>query len=341
MKISAIDTFANMQTLYVSEQNCYVYLKQETLLVKQGETICAEVQLPLLEQIFIFGHSQLTTQVIQACLWRDISIAYLSSMGYCYGRILPISKGYRQLSRYQQQLSPVDKLITARAIVRGKLKNSRVLLRRQKKRRESEILERVLQTLDYLADQAVQADTWEKLIGFEGAGAAQYFSAFSECLTNPSFVFSGRSRRPPGNPVNAMLSFGYQVLWNHLLALIEMQGLDPYHACLHQGNDGHAALASDLMEEFRAPLVDSLVMWLINRNIVDAESDFEFKNGGCYLNNFGRKKFLRGFLQRMTEEIQTNPGEQQPKWDLLTQQVRAFKQFVYNPSHHYQPYRID
>lgn len=124
-----------MQTLYVSEQNCYVCLQKETLLVKQGETIYAEVQLPLLEQILIFGKSQLTTQVIRACLWRDIPIAYLSRMGYCYGRILPISRGYRQLSRYQQQLSPVEKLITARAMIKGKLKNSRVLLRRQRKKR--------------------------------------------------------------------------------------------------------------------------------------------------------------------------------------------------------------
>ncbi|MFM7365924.1 MAG: CRISPR-associated endonuclease Cas1 [Cuspidothrix sp.] len=88
-------------------------------------------------------------------------------------------------------------------------------------------------------------------------------------------------------------------------------------------------------------MVDSLVMWLINRKIMDVQGDFEFKNGGCYLNDSGRKKFLRGFLQRMTEEIQTDEGIKQPKWDLLTQQVRKFKQFVYNPSHHYQPYQID
>lgn len=330
-----------MQTLYVSEQSCYVCLQQESLIVKQGETLYGEVQLPLLEQILIFGYSQVTTQAIRACLSRDIPIGYLSRMGYCYGRILPISRGYRQLSRYQQQLSSVDKLITARAIVQGKLKNSRVLLRRHKKTKESEVLETVLQSLDYLAGEAVKADTLEKLMGLEGAGAAQYFTAFSTCLTHPDFIFSGRSRRPPGNPVNAMLSFGYQVLWNHLLALIEIQGLDPYYGCLHQGHDGHAALASDLIEEFRAPLVDSLVLWLINRHIVDAGDDFEFKNGGCYLNNSGRKKFLRAFVQRMTAEIQTDEGIKQPKWDLLTQQVRAFKQFVYNPSHCYQPYCID
>jgi CRISPR-associated protein Cas1 len=327
-----------MRTLYVSQQGCYVSLQQETLIVKQGETVRAQVQLPLLEQILIFGKSQVTTQVIRTCLWRDIPIAYLSRMGYCYGRVMPIARGYRQLSRYQQQLSPVERLITAGAIVQAKLKNSRVLLRRQKKRRESELLEQVLQRLDYLALQAVQADSLERLMGFEGAGAVQYFSAFGECLNNPGFVFGGRTRRPPGNPLNAMLSFGYQMLWNHLLALIEIQGLDPYQACLHQGTERHAALASDLVEEFRAPLVDSLVMYLINRNLVDAQKDFVYHNGGCYLNDCGRTKYIKAFVQRMEEEVQTDSGNKQPKWNLLNQQVKAYKQFVYNPAQLYQPY---
>lgn len=143
-----------MQTLYVSQQNCYVSLHQETLLVKQGETIHGEVQLPLLEQILVFGKSQITTQAIRACLSRDIPIAYLSRMGYCYGRIIPIERGYRQLSRYQQKLLPAERLITARTIVQAKLKNSRVLLRRQRQRLDSPSLEQVLQTLDDLASQA-------------------------------------------------------------------------------------------------------------------------------------------------------------------------------------------
>lgn len=93
-----------MRTLYVSQQGCYVVQKQETLIVKQGETVFGQVQLPLLEQILIFGKSQMTTQAIRACLWRDIPIAYLSRMGYCYGRVMSIKRGYRQLSHYQQQL---------------------------------------------------------------------------------------------------------------------------------------------------------------------------------------------------------------------------------------------
>ncbi|OLP17426.1 CRISPR-associated endonuclease Cas1 [Leptolyngbya sp. 'hensonii'] len=328
-----------MRTLYVSQQGCYLSLQKELVLIKRGETILDEVQLPLLEQILIFGQSQVTTQVIRACLQRDIPIAYLSRMGYCYGRILPVERGYRHLSRYQQQLLEVDRLVVARTIVQAKLRNSRVILQRQQRRRPSDASTFAIQSLEYLIEQAGQAATLDKLMGMEGAGAASYFSAFGDCLTGDGLVFIARSRRPPGNPVNAMLSFGYQVLWNHLLSLIELQGLDPYQACLHQGSERHAALASDLIEEFRAPVVDSLVLYLANRGIVKADEDFEYHDGGCYLKDMGRKKFLRAFLQRMEEQLQIDE-EEQPRWGLLMQQVKAYKQFVYNPAQGYKPYLI-
>lgn len=328
-----------MRTLYVSQQGCYLSISQEKVLLKQGKTVLDQVQLPLLEQILIFGQSQVTTQLIRACLQRDVPIAYLSRMGRCYGRILPIERGYRSLSRHQQQLLAVDRLKVAQTIVQAKLRNSRVILQRQQRRRASDALAFAIQSLEYLVAQAGKAETIERLMGMEGAGAASYFTAFGECLTGNGFVFLARSRRPPGNPVNAMLSFGYQILWNHLLSLIELQGIDPYQACLHQGSERHAALASDLIEEFRSPVVDSLVLYLVNRGVVNADTDFEYHDGGCYLNDAGRKKFLRAFVQRMEEPLQTDDVNQ-PRWDLLTQQVKAYKQFVYNPSVGYQPYLI-
>ncbi|KOP26838.1 CRISPR-associated protein Cas1 [Hapalosiphon sp. MRB220] len=329
-----------MRTLYVSRQNCYITLKGENLIVKQGETIHGEVQLPLLEQILIFGKSQITTQAIRTCLWRDIPIAYLSRMGYCYGRLIPIERGYRQLSRYQQQLTAIERLLVARKIVQAKLKNSRTFLQRQQRRHPSQIAEVAIQSLEVLIQKAGDAETIERLMGLEGAGAAQYFSAFGECLNNPDFVFLARSRRPPGNPVNAMLSFGYQILWNHLLTLIELQGLDPYHACLHQGTERHAALASDLIEEFRVPIIDSLVLWLVNSKAINAQTDFEYHDGGCYLNNSGRQTYIKYFLQRLEEEVQNTNREKQPRWDLMTQQIKSFKEFVYQPNQIYKPYQI-
>lgn len=308
-------------------------------MIRQGETILDTVQLPLLEQILIFGQSQITTQVIRACLQRNVPIAYLSRMGHCYGRVLPIEHGYRYLSRYQQELSETERLGVARRLVQAKLRNSRVLLQRQYRRRPSEAIATAILQLEFWANHAGRADTTERLMGIEGIAAARYFSAFGDCLTGEGFVFVGRSRRPPGNPVNAMLSFGYQMLWNHLLSLIELQGLDPYYACLHQGSERHAALASDLVEVFRAPMIDSLVLYLVNRGIMNAEQDFEYRDGGCYLNDSGRKAFLRAFVQRMEEQLKIDDHEQ-PRWGLLTQQVIAYKRFVYNPSLGYQPYQI-
>jgi len=128
------------------------------------------------------------------------------------------------------------------------------------------------------------------------------------------------------------------VLWNHIYSLIELQGLDPYFGCLHQGSERHAALVSDLIEEFRAPIVDSLVLYLINRKIVSAETDFEYRNGGCYLNNSGRVKYLKAFVLRMEEKVSSNSGDSQPRWDLINQQIKVFKRFVYDSANQYQPY---
>ena len=329
-----------MRTLYLSQQGCYVSLNQEVLRVKQGQEILQEVQLPLLEQVLVFGKSQLTTQVIRACLWRNIPIVYLSRMGYCYGRIIAIEQGYRQLSRYQQDLSGLERLLAAQAIVQAKLLNSRVLLQRQQRRQSSLELDAALQQLDYLAKQVRDTAEIDRLMGLEGAGAVQYFRAFGDCLRHPDFTFAGRSRRPPGNPVNALLSFGYQVLWNHLLTLIELQDLDPYAGCLHQGSYRHAALVSDLLEEFRAPLIDSLVLQLVNNAEMDANTDFEYRDGGCFLAESGRRKWLRAFIQRMEQTIETGDTVPQPRWDLLNRQVRLYKQFVYSPVQGYAPYRI-
>lgn len=326
-----------MKSLYVSQQGCYLCLSQEQILIKKGQMTLNQVQLPLVEQILIFGKSQVTTQLIRACLAKEIPILYLSRMGYCYGRVLPIQQGYRQLSRFQQLLTQVDRLSAAQAIVTAKLKNSRVILMRHYRSHPSTTLEMAIQQLEYLITKVSQTESIERLLGTEGAGAATYFSAFGDCIQNPNFIFIARTRRPPGNPINAMLSFGYQVLWNHLLSLIELNDLDPYQACLHQGSERHAALASDLVEEFRAPIVDSLVIYMINRKMIDSDQDFIYIKGGCYINDSGRKKYLQAFLNRMEETI---GSDQQPRWDSLMQQVKRFREFVYAPSRKYQPYLI-
>ncbi|MFW6316567.1 MAG: CRISPR-associated endonuclease Cas1 [Cyanobacteriota bacterium] len=195
-----------------------------------------------------------------------------------------------------------------------KLKNSRVLLMRQYRTRQKESLDLAIKSLNYFAEKTLTVNRIEQLFGIEGTGAAHYFQALGDCIAYEEFKLLARSRRPPKNPTNSLLSFGYQVLWNHLLTLLELQGLDPYYACLHQGSERHAALASDLIEEFRVPLVDSFVLWLINSRILHINYDFRYQNGGCFLNQQGRKKFLTYWLKRMEEKM---GSEDQPRWDIL------------------------
>jgi CRISPR-associated protein Cas1 len=248
---------------------------------------------------------------------------------------MPIERGYRQLSRYQQQLTVSHRLMIARKIVETKLSNCRVLLRRQSRTRQTDNIALAIKSLDYFARKTLKTTTIEELMGIEGSAAVQYFQALGECFASGEFKLLTRTRRPPRNPTNALLSFGYQVLWNHLLTLLEIQGLDPYYACLHQGSERHAALASDLIEEFRAPIIDSLVLWLINTRVMNVDWDFHYQDGGCFLNEQGRKKFLKFWLQRMEKKV---GSQKQPRWDLLTTQIRKYKQFVYHPIESYEPY---
>lgn len=326
-----------MRTLYITRQGCTLRLHHETLQIQHRKQTLHTAQLPHLDQIFIFGRSEITTPALRACLERDIPIAHLSRSGHCYGRTSPIAQGSRHLARRQQQLSDTDRHTIAQTIVRAKLHNSRVYLQRQYRRHPSSSLQLAIDSLGYLHDKAETTTRTASLLGIEGAAASHYFTGFRECLRNPDFTFNGRHRRPPTNPVNALLSFGYAVLWNHILSLIELHGLDPYHACLHTGSDRHPALASDLIEEFRTPIVDSIVVWSINTQTMNGDRDFEYRDSGCFLNDTGRQRFLQHFTRRMDDTPQPTAT---PRWDWLTQQIKHFRDTITTDPHHYTAYRI-
>lgn len=324
-----------MRTLYVLESGCRVAVRQESLVVLWREAELGRAALPLLELVLIFGQAQVTTQAMRACLNRNVPIAFLSQMGWCYGRVLPVEMGYRRGARYQQLLNSAQRLEMAKALVTAKIANGRTLLMRQQRRRKLESLALAIRSLAYWMERVERSPDIPALMGLEGMAARCYFGALGDCVTGEGFVMAGRSRRPPKNPMNAMLSFGYQVMWNHVLALVEVQGLDPYEGCLHAGSDRHAGLVSDLIEPMRSPLVDALALRLANTRAMDALRDFEYLEGGCFLNGSGRRKWLKAWVQQMEEE-----SEGRPRWDILTRSVRTFKQWVFEPGLDIQVYRI-
>lgn len=329
-----------MISLYISEQGTKVRLDGEKIVIEKQGTILKEVQLPLIDEIVIFGSVQLTTQVMQACFRKNIPILFLSCQGKYYGKASNNSPNQYRFYQIQYQLEPSRSFDTAKQIVRAKLINSRVILQRQYRRIKATEIENAIAKLKDIILQIDRVDTIDELLGLEGIGAKYYFAAFDKCIDNPDFVFHTRSRRPPQNQVNAMLSFGYTLVRNHLLHLLEAGGLDPFWGCLHQERSKYAALASDLVEEFRAPLVDALVLTLIHQHAIDPVDDFEFRDGGCYLNSRGVKKFCRAFTERMDTEIERETGKKQPRWYLLNQQITAYKNFLDRTSSQYQPYQI-
>lgn len=185
-------------------------------------------------------------------------------------------------------------LQTASQIVKGKIANCRTLLQRRQRAKPDNRLAQSINELLSLTSALNNAGTLDEIRGHEGAAAASYFAAFAAC-TPASFKFCKRTRRPPLDPVNTMLSFGYTLLFYNIYAIVRARGLSPYVGSLHALRQGHPALCSDLIEELRGPIVDSLVTTLLNK-MVFTPADFYFgdseeKPGGCFLTNQARRNF--------------------------------------------------
>ena len=207
-----------------------------------------------------------------------------------------------QFAQFERRQDEVFSLETARSIVCGKLQNSkRRLLRLNRKRRITQVAEAIgginadLRSLDGV-------HTVEHLRGYEGSSAARYFPALGRLIRAEGFELVQRTRRPPADPINALLSFGYTLLYNNVLSFILVEGLTPYLGNLHRSDRKETHLAFDLMEAFRSPIVDSLVLRLVNQGIIGPD-DFQLpaENGGVYLSDGARRRFLQQFESRISE----------------------------------------
>jgi CRISPR-associated protein Cas1 len=209
-----------------------------------------------------------------------------------------------ELRRRQYSLQPELALNVARKLVEGKIRNARTLLRRNAR---ADVTSEIT-SLAGLADRASSAPSFASLLGVEGAAARIYFSRFVDTLsTNTdlpigSFVENGRKRRPPPDPVNALLSFAYGLLVKELMTTLTSIGFDPYLGLYHRPRFGRPALALDLAEEFRPLVAESLVLQVVNNAEVSA-ADFTVRAGGCQLDASGRRAVLRAYERRLAHEI--------------------------------------
>jgi len=303
----------DLKPLYLNSQGFRVGKSGEVLQVKDKEKTVQEVRIGEVCQVNLLGNVQISTQAVQSLCEAGVPVSYFSMGGYFYGITTGMNTKNVALRRAQFRLaeSAWFSLTLARTLVAGKIRNQRTMLQRN----HIEPQKSAIGAMKSLAERAEQAEDLETLLGIEGSAARVYFGEFAGMVkpgddpeTEPrgfSFDFEGRNRRPPRDPVNALLSLGYSMLAKDLTIACYAVGFDPYLGYYHQLRHGRPALALDLMEPFRPLIADSAVLSAINTRMV-TEKDFVRAGESMALTPGGRKGFFRAYELRM-DSLVTHP----------------------------------
>lgn len=295
-----------MSTLYLTQQDSVLRKEDERLRVTlKGETL---LDLPMLKvsQVVVMGRVTVTPYTVAALMERNVHLTYLTEHGRYIGRIEPAFSKNSLLRRAQYAASFDEHrtLTLARGFVLGKLANLRVTLLRAARNSEGLNVDHAVEAIRGAEGRAERAVDLDVLRGHEGEGSAAYFGVFNHLLKTEAFSFSKRVRRPPTDPVNALLSFGYALLANDIHAAVNVLGFDPYCGYLHADRYGRPSLALDLMEEFRPLIVDATILSCLNKRIIQP-GDFSIGLGNVHsLTPDARKKFLLQYEERKQTEIQ-------------------------------------
>lgn len=312
-EVRALVTPRNEQRpLYLNSQGVRVGKSGAVLQVKEEQTVLQEVRMGEICQVNVMGNVQLSTQAIQALCEAEVPICYFSMGGWFYGITTGLNQKNVFLRHSQFRLSEQEyfSLAVARRLTAGKIRNQRTLLQRN----HVEPKRNTLDGLKGMAERAETATRLDELLGIEGNAARLYFGEFAGMIKPDKeggsaaeipFDFEGRNRRPPRDPVNALLSLAYSLLAKDLTVTCFAVGFDPYVGFYHQPRFGRPALALDLMEPFRPIIADSAVLTAINTGMVVAR-DFVRAGGSVALTAGGRKGFLRAYELRM-DTLVTHP----------------------------------
>lgn len=281
------------------------------MVVRVGDEVRLRVPIHNLEGIVTMGYTGASPALMHLCAESGVALAFHSSTGHLLARLVPANKGNVLLRKRQYELhdDPRETLCVSRSVVIGKLANSRTVLRRFMRDYDTDpgvaAVEKTVKQLSTLIDQARGATSMDVLRGIEGDGARQYYAVFDHLIRAQKldFSFVKRTRRPPLDRMNALLSFLYSLLAHECTSALETVGLDSQVGYLHRLRPGRASLALDIMEELR-PLADRLAVSLVNTNQVLAK-DFVIKEtGAVLLKDDSRKKVLDAWQSRKQDSVQ-------------------------------------
>lgn len=314
-----------LNTIYVTTPDAYLALDGENVVIKQEDKIMGRVPLLNLEGICTFGYAGVSPKLMGTCAERNIALTFMTRNGRYLARVIGEDKGNVVLRKEQYRRSDDERAsaLLARNFILGKLYNSKWILERVTRdhpmRVEVERFKKVSNSLSETMKLVIQVEDLDVLRGLEGTAANHYFGVFDEMILQQKddFFFNGRSRRPPLDNVNALLSFAYALLANDVKAALEGVGLDAYVGFLHRDRPGRASLALDLMEELRGVYADRFVLSLINKKLVNSDGFFAKETGAVVMNDDTRKQFVKMWHEKKQETI-VHPylGEKIP-WGLV------------------------
>lgn len=292
---------------YVQTQGAMVGRADRCLVVRKDHEEIAKARLRDVSQVVLLGNVQISTQALHTLCEADVPVLYFSTGHWFYGMTVGLGprNSYNRAAQFETARNETRRLAFAAAIVRAKGTNQRTLLRRNASPRPDADLERMAE----LCADTEKAQAPDGLLGYEGSLAATYFRNFAVMIKNPDFAgdwgFATRNRRPPLDPVNAMLSFGYALLAKECTAALVGEALDPWWGIYHQPRHGRPGLALDLMEEFRPLVVDSAVLTAINTGMV-ARRQFACSSAGCLMKEPARKALIQAYEARL-DQLVTHP----------------------------------
>jgi CRISPR-associated protein Cas1 len=298
-----------MARLYITEQQAILRKTGDRLIVEKDHEILAEIPCLKLEAVLIYGNVQFTTQAAVELLDHGIELAIFSMNGKLRGQLTPpkAKNVVLRMRQYELEKSEPFCLRLARAMVRGKILNGVAGLKRFRANHPEALPQAGVDAVERKLDRLESCASLEALRGLEGAAAAAYFQAFA-ALVPPELGFPGRQRRPPRDPVNALLSFGYVLVGNELQSLLDGIGFDPYIGFLHRLDYGRPSLALDLLEEFRPALVDRFTTRLLNLGILRREDFSPGPDGGLYLGREGKRRYFAEYEKELSTPF---AGEQE------------------------------
>jgi len=314
-----------LNTLYVMTEDAYLTKDGENVVIQREASELARFPLHTLESIICFSYSGASPALMGYCARLGINLCFMTPRGRFLARTVGENNGNVLLRKRQYQASDneAESCAVARHMVLGKVYNCRWSIERTARdhplRVNAELLKTACEQLQKRLPLIESAENLGRLRGLEGESASLYFGVFDEMILNSkeSFFFKERSRRPPMDNVNALLSFVYSLLTNDCAAALESVGLDSYVGFLHRDRPGRPSLALDLMEELRPVMADRFVLTLINTKTVSAEDFNESENGGIIMTEGGRKRILSAWQEKKKESL-THPFlKEKMSWGLI------------------------